>query len=602
MRVIENSNTTTNLLKNMPKELLGKLNISWNTENSDSIIDVVVLYGESYEKVNEYVNGIGGKLDDLGYGFGIVTIEAKNLMALVKNPDIQYIELSKSLYFSDAYSNRAACIDRVRDEYNLAGSGIVIGFIDTGIDYTHPAFLNDDGTTRIEYIYDLSLNEAVYSKEQINQALKSPNPFSIVPSQDIIEHGTHVAGIACAGGNINPSYYGVAPKSSIMMVKTARGNFALSTQIMRGLRFLVEKAKEINMPLVVNMSLSTNDGAHNGNSLLEQYVNTIAKLEKVTIVIAAGNEGEADHHIGGKLSGEINIRFNVAEDETAVIINLYKSVLPKISIELVTPSGTSTGEIIVEEGYRDGVISGNSYQIYDTGPKAFDINGEIGISLISGGNYILSGIWTIKIRVKNKYEGIFDMWLPILEGLNQKTKFLNSTIDNTLGIPATTTGVISVGSYNPITRRISPFSGRGRVTVYGESKPDIVAPGEDITAPVPNRSFDKKSGTSMATPHVSGIAALMMEWGILKGNDLFLYGDRLKRYLITSAKKDRTDITYPNASWGYGEVCAYNSFREISRILNIINTNSTFALANKIAEDEEYEEFYIGKLFVRKPI
>jgi len=140
VRVIENSNTTTNLLKNMPKELLGKLNISWNTENSDSIIDVVVLYGESYEKVNEYVNGIGGKLDNLGYGFGIVTIEAKNLMALVKNPDIQYIELSKSLYFSDAYSNRAACIDRVRDEYNLAGSGIVIGFIDTGIDYTHPAF------------------------------------------------------------------------------------------------------------------------------------------------------------------------------------------------------------------------------------------------------------------------------------------------------------------------------------------------------------------------------------------------------------------------------------------------------------------------------
>lgn len=576
MRVIENTNITTNLLKNLPKELLGKLNISWSTQSDTETIEVIVLYGESYEKVNEYVKKIGGQLDNLGYGFGIVTIDVKDLITLVKSPDIQYIELPKSLYFSDVYSNRAACVDRARNDYNLDGTGIVIGFIDTGIDYTHPAFLKEDGTTRIEYIYDLSLNGAVYSKEQINTALKSSDPFSIVPSQDIIEHGTHVAGIACAGGNINPDYYGVAPKSSIMMVKTARGNFALSTQIMRGLRFLVEKSKEINMPLVVNMSLSTNDGAHDGNSLLEQYVNTIATLERVTIVIAAGNEGEAQHHVGGEIGDEVEIRFNVAEDETVVVLNLYKSVLPQISIELITPSGVSTGEILVEEGYREGVISGNRYQIYDTGPKSFDISGEIGISLISGGNYILSGVWTIMIRVKNEYKGIFDMWLPILEGLNQKTKFLNSTIDNTLGIPATTLNVISVGSYNPITRSISSFSGRGRITLYGESKPDVVAPGENITAPVPNRSFDKKSGTSMATPHVSGIAALMMQWGILKGNDAFLYGDRLKRYLISGAKKERSDVTYPDPSWGYGEVCAYNTFSELSRVLNIVNINPNF--------------------------
>ena len=585
MRVIENTNITTNLLKNLPKELLGKINISWSTKSDTETIEAIVLYGESYEKVNEYVKKIDGELDNLGYGFGIVTIDVKNLIELVKSPDIQYIELPKSLYFSDTYSNRATCVDRARNEYNLDGEGIVIGFIDTGIDYTHPAFLNDDGTTRIEYIYDLSLNRAVYSKAEINNALKSPDPFSIVPSQDIIEHGTHVAGIACAGGNINPNYYGVAPKSSIMMVKTARGNFALSTQIMRGLRFLVEKAKEINMPLVVNISLSTNDGAHDGNSLLEKYVNTIATLERVTIVIAAGNEGEAEHHIGGELNDEVDVRFNVAEDEITVVLNLYKSVLPQISIELITPSGASTGEIFVEEGYREGFISGNRYQIYDTGPKSFDISGEIGISLISGGNYILSGVWTIKIRVKNEYKGIFDIWLPILEGLNQKTKFLNSTIDNTLGIPATTLNVISVGSYNPVTRGISSFSGRGRITLYGESKPDVVAPGENIIAPVPNRSFDRKSGTSMATPQVSGIAALMMQWGILKGNDFFLYGDRLKRYLITGSKRERTDVIYPDPSWGYGEVCAYNTLNELSRVLNIVNINPNFNRQGETIEE-----------------
>ena len=169
---------------------------------------------------------------------------------------------------------------RVQSDYGLLGEGTVIGFIDSGIDYTHPAFRNEDGTTRIDYIYDLSLGGTIYNRQLINQALNSPDPSSVVPSYDLIEHGTHVAGIACAGGNISPQYYGVAPKSSIIMVKCTRGNFALSTQIMRGLKFLVDKGKELNKPLTVNISLSTNDGAHNGSSLLEQYINTVATLRE----------------------------------------------------------------------------------------------------------------------------------------------------------------------------------------------------------------------------------------------------------------------------------------------------------------------------------
>lgn len=645
MITIETVGNTINLVKNIPKELLGKLNLSSsiNTSNEGSI-EVVVLYGEKVSSVKSYVEEIGGKLEDLGYGFGIVEIDINLLGELAKSKDIQYIELPKSLYLTDYISNKAACVDRATTEYNVRGEGIVIGFIDSGIDYTHPAFINEDGTTRIEYIYDLSLGGAVYDKSKINEALKANDPSAIVPSYDIIEHGTHVAGIACAGGNINPRYYGVAPKSSIMMVKCARGSFALSNQIMRGLKFLIDKSYELNMPLVVNISLSTNDGAHDGNSLLEQYISTIATLERITIVIAAGNEGDAAHHIGGELKNVNVIKFNVAEDETAVIINLYKSVLPEVSLQLITPNGVSTGEIIVSEGLKEGVISRNKYQIYNTGAKPFDVTGEIEISLITNENYILSGEWSIVLKVTNQYEGIYDMWLPVLEGLNQKTKFLDPIRNNTLGIPATVERVISVGSYNPLLKSISSFSGRGRINLYSESKPDVVAPGEGITSAIPNKSFDRKTGTSMATPHVTGIVALMMEWGILKGNDPFLYGDRLKYYLIQGARKERNDVMYPDPSWGYGEICAYDSFERLSDVLNIVPApledfrqnpifnNDQYTTVDEylrkfIDSDEKtistvdverfldairgtyrlnsknkYDEFYIGELFVRKPL
>ncbi|MDS0525365.1 S8 family serine peptidase [Clostridium sp. SHJSY1] len=594
---MENGIKTTNLIKNVPESILSKLNFTSNLSQMDENIEVIVLYGEKFKDVNEYITSIGAKLQDLGYGYGIVTINRKDIEKLAQNPDLQYIELPASLYFSDLGSNRAACIDKAQNDYGIYGEGIIIGFVDSGIDFTHPAFKNEDGTTRIEYIYDLSLGGQIYDKNLINQALKSSDPASIVPSYDVIEHGTHVAGIACAGGKIDPRNYGVAPKSSIMMVKSARGNFSLSTQLMRGLKFLVDKANELKKPLVVNLSLSTNDGAHKGTSLLEQYINTLVSSERITVVVAAGNEGSASHHIGGALEIENVIKFNVAEDETAVVINLYKSVLSQVSLELITPTGTTTGAMVIEEGYKEGVISRNRYQIYNTGPRPFDINGEIGISLITKGNYILSGEWTIKLRLLNEYKGIYDMWLPIAEGLNEKTKFLSPTINNTLGIPATVNTVISVGSYNYITRMISPFSGRGVLRLYGETKPDVVAPGEGITAPIPNGSYDAKTGTSMASPHVAGICALMMEWGIIKGNDPFLYGSRLKYYLIMGARRGRRDTVYPDTSWGYGEVCIKSSIDILIDTLNIISTNAPrYKYENRISN-----EYMIGELFVRYP-
>ena len=563
--------TNLGLLKGLPKEVLSKLNISsaYLSGETEKEIEVVIISGDNVDNISQTVDNLGGKYLNLGYNFGIVTIPVDKIIDLALVPTIQYIEFPKNLYTTDFESNRASCITQISKVNGLNGKGTIVGFLDTGIDYTHPAFINADGTTRIEYIYDLSLGGAVYSKAQINEALNTENPYDIVPSRDDVGHGTHVAGIACAGGNISSKYYGVAPESSIIMVKVARGLFTLSTEIMKGIKFLIDKSKELNMPLAINISLSTNDGAHNGSSLLEQYISTVSTLERVTIVIAAGNEGEAAHHVGGNLEGINEIFFNVSSDESTVVLNLYKSLLPSVSIELISPSGGSTGEIAVKEGFQEGAIGNSRYSIYLTGPKPFDVSGEIGIIIRGINEYITPGQWKISLRKLNKYKGIFDMWLPISEGLNINTKFINPVVYNTLGIPATVRNVISVGSYNYLVNIISPFTGRGQMFEGQYIKPDIVAPGEGIYSAIPNRSFDKKTGTSMATPQVTGSAALMMQWGIVNRNDPYLYGERLKYFLMLGSKKGRRDISYPDPSWGYGELCLRDSFNILSQTLGV---------------------------------
>lgn len=568
------------LLKNVPESILNKLRkrLGINLDDNNKI-ELIILYRSSTEEVRKFIEGLNGDFQDLGFNFAIVNVGVEKIDEIAVSNYIQYIELPKSLYESDLSANRSSCVPQALSVYNVSGKGVLVGFIDSGIDYTHPAFMNDEGDTRIEYIYDLSNKGAVYSKQQINEAIKSDNPYNIVPEIDDTGHGTHVAGIACGGGRIPNQYRGTAPDASIAMVKGARGRWVLSSQIMRGLRFLLDKGKELNMPLVVNISLSTNNGAHNGSSLLEQYIRIIANLERVTIVIAAGNEGDASHHVGGALKKTQTKSFAVASDEESVVINLYKTILPDISINITGPSGISSGNINIQEGYFQGSVGRNRYDIYVAGPKPFELENEIQITLAPISlDYLVEGIWNIEINVTSDYEGRYSLWLPILEGLNPRTKFLEPTYLNTLGIPATVDNIIAVGSYNPLEKTLSSFSGRGAENNVAVIRPDIVAPGENIVGPIPNGGYDKKTGTSMATPQVSGVCALFEEWGLIKGNDPYLYGQRLKFYLVKGANRARMDVDYPNPSWGYGTICAFDSFYILENTLNAIISQRTISI------------------------
>ena len=542
-------------INTIPKQILTSLIEQYSPNNGE--IELVVLYGDNFLRFKNSADAIGAKVEDLGYGFGILIIRVNDLNRIIELEGLQYIELPKILYTSAYDSNRASCIPSVWNNYNLTGEGILVGFLDTGIDYTHNAFKDDEGNTRIEYIYDLE-NGVVYDRNKINEALKSEDPFSVVPETDLSGHGTHVAGIACAGGNINFDNYGVAYKSSIAMVKITGENSlraALSTQLMRGLKFLMDKSNEINKPLVVNISLSTNDGSHNGSSLLEKYIQTFTQLQKAVIVVAAGNEGNSAHHVGGKMKKEEDLDLNIGDGEKGIILDFFKPVLVDVSVEVISPTGISTGPIELSESYKERFVGREKIVVYSSGPKPFDIQGQTTISILPLGDTITSGGWRIIVRKLNNYEGYFDIWLPIAEGLNERTRFLQPDVYNTLGIPATVEGVISVGSYNFLNNNLSAFSGRGVVRPEWLIKPDLVAPGENILSTVEEQGFDTKSGTSMAAPQVSGICALLFEWGIIRNNDPFLYGERIKYYLIKGAKRTIFGEAYPNPDLGYGFVC-----------------------------------------------
>lgn len=561
MIYIENSGAFLNLLNRIPEGIRNKL-LQYEKEGISNLELVVLINGDN-KVVADKIQKLNGTFKYLGYGFGIINIPIKNLDDISKINEIIYVELPKTLYTSFSISNKASCVDEVWNSYNLSGKGVLVGFIDSGIDYTHPAFRDLEGKTRIKYIYDVN-GSKVWNEADINRALESSNPYSIVTQRDDIGHGTHVAGIACGGGKIDKRYYGPAYESSIAMVKMTREgkvNYSKSTQLMEGIKFLIDRSKELNMPLVLNLSFSTNDGAHDGNSLLELYIRTINSLERISFVIAAGNEGDAGHHVGGDL-GNNKIQFNIDAEEPLIKLQLYKDFTNDISIEIKNPAGLSSGIIDISKGdYFTGRLGEDNYYIYNSGPTSFNINGEILIILENNRRFVTSGTWEMNLNNLSDIKGNYDIWLPISEGLGRNTKFLNPDPYNTLGIPGTVSNAITVGSYNSVTNNISTFSGRGKRNGLNPVKPDIVAPGENIESSIPGGRFDSLSGTSMATPEVTGSVALLTEWGLVKGNDSSLYGERLKYYVLKGAKRDRKDINYPNSLWGYGNLCLYNAFQ-----------------------------------------
>lgn len=537
--------------------------------------ELIVKYSGTLNELRE----IGIQVVELSNEFAILTVPESLVERLADFPQIEYVEKPKRLFFQVENGRRVSCVPPVQNPpFSLFGSGVLVAIIDSGIDYTNPDFRNDDGTTRIRNLWDQTimgnppegyLIGTEFTREQIDEAIKQPTVpmrMQIVPSVDVSGHGTSVAGIAAGNGRGSRGriYQGVATQSELIVVKLGnprKEGFPRTTELMQAIDYVVRKALFYKQPVAINISFGNTYGSHDGTSLLERFIEDIANIWKSVICIGTGNEGRSAGHTAGMVreNEETVIQLAVQEQEPSLNLQIWKAYYDIMDISFVSPSGERIGPIKEVLGTQRFSVGNTELLLYYGEPSPYSTAQEIYVDFLPKEVYINSGIWEIVLTPRKIISGNYAMWLPSENVLNPGTAFLFPTETGTLTIPSTASRTIGVGAYDALTFSYADFSGRGQRGTGRLSKPDIVAPGVNVTAPTTSGTYASFSGTSFATPFVTGGAALMMEWGIIKENDPYLYGEKVKAYMQRGARPLPGFTEYPNPQVGYGALCVRDS-------------------------------------------
>ena len=517
---------------------------------------------------------LGVSVELLGYNYAIITADTtQKIDNLLNYTQIEYIEKPFILETQDTQSFSSTGITEFKERTKLTGKGTLLGLIDSGIDYNLPIFKDKDGKSKILYYWDQSIDGnppdgfkegTLYTNEDINKAI---NGEIQIPISSTSTHGTHTAGIAC----------GVANEADMIVVRVGRrqtDTFSKSTEFMRAIKFVLDRALELKRPISINISYGSNEGSHRGQSLFEQYIDQMCSFWKNNIVVAAGNNAAKAGHKRINIKNDENkdtlVEMEVGENEKILNINIWPSFIDDFNLYLVSPTGKSTQPISQDSGLIKNIIGNTRINgvFYPIDP--YSLSRRVTIELKSD-TEIIPGIWTLLFTPIKLVDGNVDIYLPTSEGITIDTRFLEPSKVLTVTVPGTASKVITVGSFNSRTDVVSTFSGEGDVE-GGIIKPELLAPGEDILSYLPGGSTGALTGTSMATPHVTGVCSLLMQWGIVEGNDLFLYSQKVKSLLIEYARRN-PQYTYPDNSRGYG-------FLDLSRLnlLSISQNNQDYGI------------------------
>lgn len=489
----------------------------------------------------------------------------------------------------DRVNLEAAGITQVQQQpyLDLNGRGVLMGFVDTGIDYTLDVFRYEDGTSKILSIFDQTVRGTPpegffvgteYTNRQINEALRSENPYDIVPHRDTDGHGTFLASVAA--GRETGDFIGAAPESELIVVKLRRArpyylarfsvpedqeNAFSSTGLMAGVEYILLQAHRLNRPVVICIGLGTNTGTHDGHSILEEYLTSVSALNGVCIVTAAGNESQARHHMVGNISAQgetANIDLRVGENAGDVFITLWNKAEDRIAVSVRSP----TGELVGRFTPVPGGINESSLIL-----ERATIRVEYFFPVeISGGQLTFikltnttPGIWTIIVYGDIILDGTFHVWLPITGFIDPGVEFLNASPYYTITIPGTMLGSLCCGAYDSSNNILYSASSWGP-TIQPIMSPDLVAPGVNVGGFYPG-GYGTMSGTSVAAAIVAGAGALMLQWGIIDRNDLAISTHQIRAYLIRGCSRKET-VFYPNSQWGYGILDLLQTFQIMRRI------------------------------------
>ena len=555
-----------------------------NPAQSEHFGDFIVKYMQNVENTMELFPGT--TFQAVNEIFGILYVPLENTGEL-EITGTSYNSIPKCYTYMDMEAAGASGITRLHDHpyLKLRGKGTAVAVIDSGIDYQNEVFRNAGGS-RIAYLWDQSLEEEsdmgaakvpygrLFRKRDIDLALDSENPFSIVPSRDTNGHGTALAGIAAGNMVQGENFTGAAPEATLIIIKVKPAkqylrNFYLyppeaevfqEDDVMMAIAFAIRLAKELGVPLSICVGIGSSQGAHLGTNALSQYVDYVANFSQVSVSVAAGNEGNTRNHSTGIFSQErekIVTELRVAEREQGFTMEFWGEPPEIYELSIQSP----TGEILEVSSSIGSRTQELSFVFVET--KVYVnyilIERQTGYSLV----YIrffhpASGIWKIFTQGKNKQNVQFHMWLPVEGLISQDTYFLEPSPYTTVTAPGDARNSITATAYQHRDGSIYIAAGRG-YTPNGMVTPHLAAPGVNVKVPLVRGGFGTRSGTSISAAQTAGIAALLFEWAIIRDNQPFFTGSGVKYYLQRGARREE-NMQYPNPEWGYGKVNLYHTF------------------------------------------